>query len=336
MKAYLFLFLLFFACQAQSQKLKSEVAQSALDFINTLDNQQIKKLKFPIEDTERFNWHFVPKSRQGIPLKDLSANQKKAALTLLKATLSSQGYQKAIGIIQLEIILKELEGRAANDNYRDETKYYFSIFGQPDDVKPWAWRIEGHHLALNFIAQSGKIISATPSFWGANPAIVPQGAEKGKQILKQESELAFQLLHSLTENQKKIAVFAETALPEIITFNNRKATMLEPKGISFNQLDKNQQTILLRLLSEYVKNYPFEFADVFMQKIENAGLEKLHFAWAGVSQWGEGHYYRIQNPVVLIEYDNTQTKANHVHTVVRDLTNDFGEDTLAEHYKKEH
>jgi hypothetical protein len=336
MKRLIYLFLLLSVCPGRAQILKNSLVSTARQFLATLDTVQLHKANYAFEDDERFNWYFVPHSRNGLPIKEMNDNQKDAALALLKATLSEQGYQKAYAITQLEIILKALEKRGETDDYRDPTKYYFTIFGKPDDKKPWCWRIEGHHLSLHFSAVEGRIVSATPSFWGSNPAIVPEGKKKDYRILKQEPDLAFQLLNSFSETQLKKAVFSDKALPEIVTFNNRKAILQTPEGISYTELNKAQQQIFLKLVKEYVKNYPLDFAADFMRKIESAGLDKLHFAWAGSLKWGSGHYYRIQNPVLLIEYDNTQTNANHIHTVIRDLTNDFGENILRNHYEKEH
>lgn len=313
-----------------------EIVTSAHAFLQTLQSAQTEKAIFTFQDEERYNWNFVPTKRNGLPMKELSAKQKEAALSLLKATLSAQGYQKAIAIMQLEVILKELENRGPQDDYRDPGKYYISIFGTPDLQKTWGWRLEGHHLALNFLSANGKLISSTPTFMGSNPGIVPSGPDKGKQILKEEVQLAFDLLHSLSESQKKQAIFSETALPEIVTGNSRKAILNETKGILFRELTKPQQQQLVQLVGIYVRKYHIGFADELMQKVETAGLDNLRFAWAGSQQWGSGHYYRIQGPTLLIEYDNTQNNGNHIHTSVRDLTNDFGEDFLKEHYQKEH
>jgi len=305
-------------------------------FISTLNEVQLKKLTFKLEDEERVNWHYIPKSRNGIPLKELNEVQKKAAIELLKTSLSEQGAQKALSIMQLEIVLKEIENRKADDDHRDPQKYYFSIFGQPDLKKNWGWRIEGHHVALNYSSSNGKIISATPTFMGSNPGIVLEGKDKGKQVLKTETELGFLLVNSLSEDQKKVAIFSTTAPVEIISGNSRKIDFKNEEGIKFKELNKEQQKVFLQLLSTYVKNYPLDFADDLMKKIEKADLNELHFAWAGSLKPGVPNYYRIQSSAIIIEYDNTQNNANHVHTVVREPGNDFGDDILKKHYQKEH
>ena len=238
--------------------------------------------------------------------------------------------------MELENILREIEGRASSDTYRDPFNYYITIFGTPSNDKPWGWRMEGHHLAINFSSVNNEIGSSTPTFWGSNPGTVPRGEEKGKQILKIETELGFELLNSFTGDQKKKAIFSDRALPEIVMGNKRKAQLIEPLGLNYKEMNKIQQDLLLSLIDVYVRNYQLDFSVKLMQKITKAGIENLSFAWAGEIAAGKGNYYRIQGPMLLIEYDNTQNNANHVHTAVRDLTNDFAEDILREHYLKDH
>jgi hypothetical protein len=315
---------------------QTQIITAANTFIGTLDNKLKTKAQYSYEDSERSNWWFVPRARNGVSFHDLNEQQRQAAIVLMKASLSDQGYTKASAITSLETVLRGVENRSADDSYRDPLNYYFTFFGTPSADKPWGWRIEGHHLSLNFTSVNGLIESSTPSFMGSNPAIVPSGPEKGKQILKLETELGFQLVNSLNEDQLKVARFSETALPEIVSSNSRKAEHLEPKGIAYSTLTADQKKAFMQLLDVFVKNYQLGFSSKLMEKIRRAGIDNLSFGWAGSLKPGAGHYYRIQGPMLLIEYDNTQTNANHVHTVVRDLTNDFAEDILKEHYKKEH
>ena len=308
-----------------------ELSSNATKFLESLDDYLKRGAQYKYDDEERFNWHFVPRLRNGISFYELNTSQKAAVLSIIQSSLSTQGYSKAMGVIQLEGVLRELE-----EDFRDPKKYFFTIFGDPSSGKPWGWRFEGHHLSLNFSSVDGVLESSTPSFMGANPGIVPQGSEKGKQVLKDETELGFQLINSLSAEKLKVARLSETALPEIITGNDRKAKNLEPKGIMYSELTEDQKKIFLTLLDVYVKNYQLGFSKKLSDKIVKAGIENLSFAWAGSLKPGAGHYYRIQGPMLLIEYDNTQNNANHVHTSVRDLTNDFAEDILREHLRKEH
>lgn len=312
------------------------IASRATEFLNLLDESQATKARYPLDDEERFNWHYIPRQRNGIPLKELTEKQRQAALALLKASLSDQGFQKAGNIMALENVLRELESRGQDNTYRDPLNYSVTIFGNPDPQNTWGWRLEGHHISLNFCSTEGIIASATPTFWGSNPATVRAGRYTGKQVLKQEMDLGFTLVNSLDAAQLKSALVSEKAPGDIITGNHRTADLLEPKGLSYNEMKENQKKLLMQLLNVYVKNYEFGFAKRFMNKIEKAGIGNLSFAWAGSLQPGAGHYYRIQGPMLLIEYDNTQNNANHVHSVVRDLTDDFAGDILREHYEKEH
>jgi Protein of unknown function (DUF3500) len=312
-----------------------DISQKAIEFLNSVASLKTQT-QYSLDDTERFNWAFVPLARKGPTFHDFNDQQKTAALELLRASLSVSGYQKASAIMSNENTLREIEGLEVGSTYRDPLNYHFTIFGTPSKDKAWGWRFEGHHVSINFAFNKNELVSSTPSFFGANPGIVQRGAEKGREILKLETDLGYSLVQSLNEDQLKAARFSTTALPEIVSSNNRKATSLSPEGIRFTALNENQKKIFNQLLEVFVKNYEFGFSKKLMEKIQKAGIDNLSFAWAGSLTPGEGHYYRIQGPMLLIEYDNTQTNANHVHTAVRDLTNDFAEDILREHYRKEH
>jgi hypothetical protein len=324
-------FLLLATGQAQDP-----VASRAIEFLALLDEAQSAKARYAFDDEERFNWHFVPRERNGISFNELTEQQRQSALSLLKASLSDQGYQKASNIMALENILREVENRGNDDTYRDPLNYSFTIFGNPEQANLWGWRLEGHHISINFSSANGAIVSSTPTFWGSNPAIVRSGRFAGRQVLKQESDLGFTLVNSLDIKQLRTAVVADKAPSDIFTGNQRKADLQESNGLGFSSMNQQQKKLFLQLLNVYVKNYQLGFSKRLMDKIEQAGIENLSFAWAGSLQPGAGHYYRIQGPMLLIEYDNTQNNANHVHTVVRDLTNDFAEDILREHYQKDH
>ncbi|WP_158859640.1 DUF3500 domain-containing protein [Lunatibacter salilacus] len=310
----------------------------ANDFIKVLPEELKHKASFPFDHSERFNWHFIPRDRKGITFHDMNENQTKAALSLMRASLSEQGEEKAKAIFELENVLRIVENRPPNDTYRDPLNYYFSIFGDPSSTKEWGWRLEGHHLSLNFSSLKGELISATPTFFGSNPAIVQVDLHRGKQVLKKETDMGFAFLQSLDDSQSKIAVYTDKAPGDILTSNDRKATLQNPKGIGYNQLNANQKKMLEELVHYYLSNYNSETRDALWEKVKSSGLDELYFAWAGsqVNEIGQPHYYRIQCPAILIEYDNVQNNANHVHTVVRDLTNDFGDDILGNHYTNGH
>lgn len=312
-----------------------DMANVTVQFLQQLSPPLREKGQFEFKDAERFNWHFVPRSRNGIALRDLTDAQRQTVHSMLKNALSAQGYQKASEIVNLENVLRKVEGRGDTDRYRDPLNYYVTIFGTPGTAAPWSWRFEGHHVALNFTTINSVLESSTPSFFGSNPGIVRDGPERGKQILKEESQRGFELVNALTPEQISRAVISEEALPEIVSFNSREASALSPGGLSYREMSDAQQKMLLALLNVYVNNYELGFSKKLMAKIQKSGIENLSFAWAGSKKEGSGYYYRIQGPMLLIELDNTQNNANHIHSVVRDLTNDFGDDILREHYQKE-
>lgn len=316
-----------------------EIVTAATKFINTLSNEQKAEALYPFESEERYNFHFFPISdRKGITMDKLSESQQQDAIDMMKACLSEQTVNKAKEIMQLEVVLKALENRKPDDHYRDPGKYYIAIFGVPGANTVWGWRFEGHHVSFNFSVDKKTLVSGTPGFLGANPAIVPDGPQKGKQVLKDETNLGFALLHSLSNDQLKKAVINATAPGDILTFNHRKASLDSLLGISYGEMTSQQQQQFLQLINLYVHRYTKIFADQMLKEIQQAGLNNLLFAWAGFQEPGLGkpHYYRIQGPTIIIEYDNTQNNANHVHSVVRDLKRDYGGDLLLEHYKASH
>lgn len=335
---------------------KDDMLAAATTFLSLLSPEQKQKATFSIDDQERYNWHFVPRERKGLPLKQMTPEQRQAAMALLKTTLSTQGYDKATSIIDNENVLRVIDNRPPNDTYRDPENYSFTIFGDPSPQNPWGWRLEGHHLSLNFLGQTGKVLSQTPIFFGSNPAKLeydPRMADKrmsdprvkdlpqrGREVLKLEIDRAFALLNTLTPEQRKKAVVDAVAYPEMLTSNQRKASIEKMDGLPLTDMTAPQRKLFLALLQTYLDNYRITLAKQQLDKLEKAGLDNLRFAWAGdqTPELGEGKgwYYRIQGPTILIEYDNTQSNANHVHTVVRDLTNDFGEDLLREHYINNH
>lgn len=332
------LILLFLCCQCLTAQDLSEKANS---FLNLLSEDLRMEAQFALEDSERFNMNYVPIPRKGPTFHDFDGPQKEAALALLASSLSQEGLKKTKEIMELEKVLRIIENDD-NDKMpdgrprRDPLNYHFCIFGDPSPTSPWGWRFEGHHVSLNFTSHDGNLVSGTPAFMGTNPGIIRTGEHRGKQVLQKESELGFALVNALDKNQLAVAKFADKAPPEIITANHRKVEGVEKKGIAYSDLSEDQKKIFMELLEVYIGNYIFEFSEVFKKKIEQAGLENLSFAWAGSMKEGVANYYRIHGPMLLIEFDNTQNNANHMHTVIRDLTNDYAEDILQKHYAEKH
>ncbi|MCZ6775220.1 MAG: DUF3500 domain-containing protein, partial [Ignavibacteria bacterium] len=248
---------------------------SAQLFLNSLDANLREQAMFPFESDERFDWHYVPRSREGIPFKDMNEKQRQTAYALLRSALSSQGYEKATGIIQLEGILREVEGRGSGDTFRDPERYYFTIFGTPSNEKPWGWRIEGHHLSLNFSSVTNQLVATTPAFMGANPAEVPTGSRKGWRVLKDEEVLARALLHSLDPSQRARAIISEDAPSDIITGTDRKADLESSVGLSATEMSNEQRAILMDLIETYIHNNDDSIAHGQFKRIRNSGTEKL-------------------------------------------------------------
>ena len=310
------------------------MVQTANSLLDTLTSEQRDIILFPFEDNERFDWHYVPRSRAGLSLKDMNENQRKAAMDFLKAGLSRIGYDKATTIMSLEAVLREIE--TWNWLGRDPDKYYFSFFGRPSETDTWGWRVEGHHLSLNFTIVEGRLFATAPRFLGANPAKVPDGKLQGLRTLAEEEDLARRLVKSMKRQQLKKTVFRKEAYRDIVTGSDREVAPLEPVGISWGELNQPQKDLMINLIDVYLASMPAEIAQQRLDAIRRDGLDTVHFGWAGGLEPGQPHYYRIQGTAFLIEYDNVQNGANHIHTVWRDFDGDFGRDLLQEHYRADH
>jgi hypothetical protein len=289
---------------------------------------------FAFGDTERVNWHYIPRGREGLPFKDMSAAARAAAHELMKASLSAVGFEKALNVIRLEGVLRELE--MFGGLRRDPDNYYVSVFGAPGTSAPWGWRLEGHHLSLNFTVVPDRPIAVTPAFMGANPAEVRTGAAKGLRVLGPEEDLGVALARSMDEAQRRRMVIAARSLGDIVSGPGRTERLATPAGIPAADLGAPQRERLGRLVEEYARNMRTEVADVELRRVREAGIERLHFAWAGPIEPGQAHYYRVHGPTLLIELDNTQNDVNHIHSVWHDPGNGFGADLLRAHYERGH
>ena len=304
-------------------------------FLDSLTPEQRAKALFPVDSSERTNWDYRPHERAGLSLKEMDSSQQKLAYALLSSGLSYHGNVKALQIMSLEKILREMEGPSSRF-IRDPDLYYVTIFGTPSNELPWACRIEGHHLSINFLIVHGKEIAVTPNFFGANPARVPHGPLSDLRILAMEEDLARHLLLSLDDTQRVRAIINTEVPADIITDNEIRVKMDGPVGLAVLQMNENQEKILLTLLREYISRVPEDLAERRMNDIDKEGRRYIHFAWAGFKEPGKPHYYRLHGPSFFVEYDNTQNNANHIHTVWRDIKNDWGEDLLKRQYKKSH
>lgn len=301
----------------------------AQDLLQLLDSEGRQRILFPLESEERFNWSYVPKVRHGLIVQAMTLAQRKALHRLLRAALSNAGYLKVTSIMHLEEVLRALEN---GELVRDPEHYYLTFFGMPSRDGIWGWRIEGHHVSLNFLIGKDGTLTTTPAFLGANPAEVRSGPWSGWRALGAEEDIGRSLLHALDTSQREQAIIAVDAPGDIITRNDRNIRLATFEGLSAADLRPGQRDLLMELFEAYAHNLNRDLAQMHLDRITGAGIDRLYFAWAGSASVGDGHYYRVHGPTTLIEYDNTQNDANHVHTVMRDLEHDWGGDLLAQHY----
>ena len=309
----------------------ADMARSAQAWLQTLSDEQQSLARFNLTDDEREQWGFVPRSRRGVALGDQTAPQRAAGLALVRTVLSTRGFQQAERIIALERVLRELEGAS----FRDPGRYYLTVFGEPGRP-PWGWRFEGHHLSLNVTLPDDHHVTVTPNFFGANPAEVRSGASTGQRTLAEEEDLARQLVQSFDAGQRQRAILSSEPPRDILTGDRPRVQPLDPQGLAVGEMNAEQRELFRRLFEVYVTRFRDEISAQGRERWLTDGVEALHFAWAGGLEPGQGHYYRIQGRTFVIEYDNTQNRANHIHTTFRDFESDFGRDLLKEHYEADH
>jgi hypothetical protein len=327
------------ACLPLGQMLAAErslaaMATAAERFLAELTSEQRQLASFAASADERLRWHFIPNEmfpRKGLALRAMSPAQRDRAMDLLKSGLSQRGYVTATSIIELENVLRDIE--KSTRFARDPVDYQFTVFGTPGAKDLWGWRVEGHHLSLHFTVAAGKAVATTPTFTGSNPAEVREGPEKGKRILAPLEDLGRAMVLELDDNQRKSAIFDGVAPGDIVTMNKNDISPLAPAGVAGSEMTPAQRAALDRLIDAYASILAEDLAADRLAKVKAAGPQHVRFAWAGPTEKGAKHYYRVQGPTFLIEYDNTQNDGNHVHAVWRDFAGDFGRDLLREHMK---
>jgi hypothetical protein len=313
----------------------AKMLAAAQAFLGSLTEEQRQSAQFGFDDDGREAWNFVPMVRKGLVYQKMSIEQRQLCLQLVRTGLSAKGYVQVKGIMGWEKILGDMESRRPGNNYRNPELFYLAVFGEPAADKPWGWRFEGHHLSLNYTSVTGKL-SVTPQFMGTNPARVPSGEYAGMRLMADEEDLARRLMLSLDEAQRRMAIIADKAFPEIATGTQRVAALDSKKGLPYEAMLPDQQELLDMLLKVYLGRMPGDVAEAKWRTIQKEGMAQVSFAWAGGLHEGEGHYYQILGKVFLVEYDDTQNDANHIHTVWRDFNGDFGRDLLREHYQHSH
>ena len=310
---------------------RAAMARAAAAFVAALEPRQRGAAVFPFTSDERRNWHYVPRSRNGVPFKEMSAGARAAAHELMKASLSGVGYAKAVNVIRLEDVLRQLE--TFGGLLRDPEKYFVSVFGAPESSGPWGWRIEGHHLSLNFSLVPDRPVAVTPAFFGANPAEVRTGPQRGLRALAEEQDLGIALARGVDASLRGRLVIGAESLGDIVSGPGRGDSLRTPAGVALGDLGSESRALALRLIEVYARNMRSDVAEDELRRMREAGVERVHFAWAGPLDPRQPHYYRLHGPTLLIEYDNSQNSANHIHSVWHDPRHDFGVDALRSHYE---
>jgi hypothetical protein len=310
------------------------MAEAANQLLNSLSPELKKKALFGFDDELRYKWFFTPQqdkqkkfTRPGLRLEEISPEQQKLVLELLRTGCSEKGYQQAVTIMSLEGILKDLEGEKGAMT-RNPNWYFVTLFGEPSKTGTWGWRIEGHHLSVSFTIEKGELISATPFFFGANPAEVKAGEKKGLRTLPEIEDHARALIDSLKEEQVKIARSSEKQFPEIAE-GTKKSPLTKPVGLSADKFTEGQVATLFKLVRAYTDRMPGSIGTVEFENVKKTDLSKIYFAYTGESTVGKGYTYRVYGPTFLIEFLNVQADGsgnpnNHIHSSWRHLPADFG------------
>ncbi len=323
------------AHQASTAKVAAEMNTTVKTWLASLDPAQKAKACYGFGDAERKNWHFIPKTRNGLPLKEMTEPQRALVRPMLKSALSERGLGQLDSIMTvLEPYLKENEPPERKE-MRQPLGYFVTVFGEPSATAPWSWRFEGHHFTITFTVM-GDAVTATPNFYGTNPGTVPSGPNKGLSVLGREETDGRAFLKSLSPEHHDKALLKEKTPADVILMPGKDAAELAPLGIGFGELTKEEQNTLRQLLALHANRLRNDLAEADLKRVADAGWDKVFFAWIGSDQPGQGHYYRIQGPTFVIEYDNTQNNANHVHCLWRDRQHDFGGDLLKAHYEESH
>jgi hypothetical protein len=312
----------------------TRMTAAANKLLASLSAEQREKATFAYDSKERTNWYFTPRqdakkkyTRKGLPLEEMSEEQKQAALALLRAGTSEGGYTKATTIMSLESILKELEKGGAM--VRNSGWYFFTIFGDPSKGGSWGWRVEGHHLALNFTLDGGKVVASTPAFFGANPATVKEGPRRGLRTLAEAEDLAKELFRSLDKDQRKLAIHEKLFTDAEIGESKASVNPGAAKGLPADKMNEQQRSKLQDLLKSYANRMPADVAETELAQVKEAGLDKVHFAYAGGLEPGARYTYRVQGPTFVVMFlneqsDSAKNPANHIHSVWRSIKGDFG------------
>ncbi len=344
------LFFLPFSSPCQPKYI-AEVKQAAVALYNTFDQLQRRSASLAFTDTARLKWNNLPvglRARAGTGIGNMTIEQRKLVHRVLSASLSSQGYLKATSIMHLDDLLNRYFDSLYYKKEIDDTTYrmmqslqwshrnfFFAFFGAPTD-NTWGYKLEGHHLSVNFTFVNGTL-SVTPFFIGTDPAEYPNTEYAGWRVLGEEEDLGIKLIHLLSPAQQKKATMSSAVPGDIITGAESGKRLVDNWGITAAELNEEQRSVLQYIVREYVFNMEYEKATAEYNKIIKAGIGKIYFGWIGSYDESKPHYFILNGPGFLIEFDNNgfEGRANHIHTIWREKGNEYGEDVLRNHYLSE-
>jgi hypothetical protein len=315
----------------------AQMAEAASNWLGSLTPEQKAKATYHYLDGERIFWYYPPLNRHGLPLRDMDASQRQLAYKIMESTLDKAACEKAKLIIEHESVLGPLEKEEGHVTFeRNPELYYWTVFGEPGGKDLWGWRAEGHHVSLHFSVWDDKVVSMTPFFFGANPAEVRKGPKQGLRILERREELAFELINSMDSGQRSKVIIHDKAPWDILQYNASRAVVHNEEGLAVGQMNGTQREILLALITEYVNQVRPEVAQGRLDAIKREGTDHFRLVWAGGTDQSRDHYYRIHGGNFIVEFDNIQNGANHIHSVWRDVENDFAQDVLRDHHLMYH
>jgi hypothetical protein len=302
------------------------IAAAAERFLESLDDDRRRVATYPFGDAERMRWHWtIPEAvpRNGLPLRDMTPEQRRYALALLGASSSASGFRKSMDIVKLQGVLRQ--GAGSGSSF-DPERYYVTIFGDPTGSRPWGWRFEGHHLSRHYTI-AGERVGVYPYFLGAWPTRATSayaGLPRGYRTMPREEDAARTLVRSLGARQRRIAIFQEESLTDHVTQNLARVSPLEPVGVRVGALTAAQRRLVTEIVEIYAAVLPADVARRSLERIDRAGFDRLRLGWAGTLTPGHPHYYRLQGPTFLLEFDNSRNEGTHIHSVWRDFQEDFG------------
>jgi hypothetical protein len=308
-----------------------ELSGMAAAFLESLSQPQRAHAQMSFDAAARHDWHYIPRQRPGLPLREMEEGQRATARALLRVGFSEAGGRTALAIMERENDLRRTD---PSESY-DPLDYAFAVYGDPRSTGPWAWSVEGHHLSLHFTIINATDLTVTPLFMGVAPLVLHEAERDRASVLLQERDLAFEIVHALAGEEREQAIIADRSMGDILSGPGREESLRTPIGLSLGRLPDARRDAVVRLLDTYLNRLRRELAEMERTRLRQAGIESLHFAWAGSLDPGHPHYYRLHGPTLLLEYDNTQEDANHVHTVWHDPGLAFG-DALRTHYERGH